>query len=49
LLTNKYYDYIKFKKAYNILSDLNIDNEEKNKLLSILKIEKKPEEYISPA
>jgi hypothetical protein len=49
LLTNKYYDYIKFKKAYNILSDLNIDNEEKDKLLSILKIEEKPEEYISPA
>jgi hypothetical protein len=49
LLTNKYYDYIKFKKAYNILSDLNIDNEEKDKLLLILKNEKKPEEYISPA
>jgi len=49
LLTNKYYDYIKFKKAYNILSDLNIDNEEKDKLLSILKKEKIPEEYISPA
>lgn len=49
LLTSKFFNYIKFKKAYNILNDSNIGNEEKDKLLSILKKEKIPEEYISPA
>jgi len=49
LLTSKYFDYVKLKKAYNILNDSNIDCEEKNKLLLILKNERKPAEYISPA
>ena len=47
LLTSKYFEYVKFKKAYNILNDSSIDYEEKNKLLLILKNEKKPNEYIS--
>lgn len=49
LLTNKYFEYVKFKKAYSILNDSNIDYEKKTKLLLILKNEKKPKEYISPA
>lgn len=49
LLTSKYFEYVKLKKAYIILSDSNIDYEEKNKLLFALKKEKKPEGYISPA
>src|SRR5438270_581813 len=49
LLTSKYFEYIRFKKAYNILNDSNIGYEEKNKLLFALKFEKKPEEYTSPA
>lgn len=48
LLTSKYFEYIKFKKAYNILNDSTMDYEEKNKLLTDLKKEKKPEGYISP-
>lgn len=49
LLTSKYYDYIKFKEAYLILTNINYSNEEKNNLLLILKNRKKPENYISPA
>jgi len=49
LLTSKYFEYVKLKKAYIILSDSNIDYEEKNKLLFALKKEKKPEGFISPA
>jgi hypothetical protein len=48
LLTSKYFNYIKFKKAYEIMTNLNLSNEEKDILLLKLKDEKKPKEYISP-
>jgi len=48
LLTSKYYDYIKFKKAYLIMTDLNITKEDKDYLLSKLINEKRPKNYISP-
>ena len=48
LLTSKYFDYIKFKKAYFIMTDLKLSKEEKDNLLLRLKEEKKPYNYISP-
>jgi len=48
LLTSKNFDYIKFKKAYNILEDSNFSYEDKDKLLLILINEKRPNDYISP-
>ena len=49
LLTSKYYDYYKFKKAYEILENKNLSKEIKDKLLLELKKEVKPKNYISPA
>lgn len=49
LLTSKYFDYLKFKEAYLILTNMNYNIEEKNDLLLILKKRKKPENYMSPA
>lgn len=49
LLTSKYFDYIKFKEAYIILTNINYNNEEKNNLLLTLINRKKAENYISPA
>ena len=49
LLTNKYFDYIKFKRAYEILADNNISYQEKDILLLELKNQKKPQDYISSA
>jgi hypothetical protein len=48
LLTRKIFDYLKFKKAYSIITDLNITNEDKDRLLLELKNQKIPEDYISP-
>jgi len=48
LLTSKYFDYIKFKKAYFIMIDLKLSKEEKDNLLLKLKEEKKSYNYISP-
>ena len=48
LLTNKNFDYLKFKKAYKIMTDLSISNEKKDALLLTLKCQKKPKNYISP-
>lgn len=48
LLTSKNFDYLKFKKAYKIMTDLSITNEEKDGLLWALKCEEKPQNYISP-
>jgi LAGLIDADG endonuclease len=48
LLTSKQFNYLKFKKAYFIMTDDKLSKEEKNNLLFKLKDEKKPEDYISP-
>lgn len=48
LLTSKYFDYIKFKKALLILKDDNINKEEKSKELWILKNTIKKDNYLSP-
>lgn len=49
LLTSKNFDYIKFKKAYQIMTDSSITDKEKNNLLLVLKDKKKPINYFSPA
>lgn len=48
LLTSKYFDYLKFKEAYDILINPNIDKKEKNNLLLILKNKRRPDNFISP-
>jgi hypothetical protein len=48
LLTSKNFDYLKFKKAYKIMINSSISNEEKDGLLLALKCQKKPKNYISP-
>ena len=47
LLTSKQFDYIKIKKAYNILENTNISKNEKDKLLLELKKDIVPVNYIS--
>ena len=49
LLTSKYFDYVRFKKALYILNDININKEERYKKLMNLKNSKKENNYISPA
>ena len=49
LLTNKYYNYQNFKKAYEILINPNLSTIEKDSLLLELKTQKVPINYISPA
>jgi hypothetical protein len=49
LLTTKYFDYMKLKKALDILNNINIDVSIKNTKLLALKNEKAPKGYISPA
>jgi len=49
LLTGKYFDYIKFKKAYLIMTDLNITKKERDFLLLELINDKKPKDFISSA
>lgn len=49
LLTSKHYDYLKFKKAYKILTDPNLSTKEKDSLLLELKSKKVQPDYISPA
>jgi hypothetical protein len=48
LLTSKYYNYIRFKKAWLILEDSNLTREEKNERIEILLAEKMPNNFISP-
>lgn len=48
LLTSKYFNYIKLKKAFSILNDLNLNKVQKDKLLFALKEETLPESYKSP-
>lgn len=49
LLTSKYFDYVRFKKALYILNETNINKEERYKELMKLKNSKKDENYLSPA
>ncbi len=48
LLTSKYFNYLKLKKAFNILNDTSLNKIEKDKLLFALKEESIPQDYISP-
>lgn len=47
LLTSKYFDYVRFKKALYILNNDNIDKEQKYKELMVLKNSKKGDNYLS--
>ena len=49
LLTSKYFDYLRFKKALAILKDLDLTKEERNIKLLNLKNAKVPHKYKSPA
>lgn len=49
LLTTKYFNYVKFKEAYNILENSKLTQLEKNKLIKDLKSSIPYESYISPA
>lgn len=49
LLTTKYFNYAKFKKAYSILENSELTVLERNRLLEDLKSTKPAESYISPA
>jgi hypothetical protein len=48
LLTSKYFNYIKLKEAFTIVSDPNLDMIEKDRLLLELKKKALPDNYISP-
>jgi len=49
LLTSKQFDYLKLKKAYGILEDINLSKNEKDKYLFEIKNESLPVNYISNA
>lgn len=49
LLTSKYYNYLKFKKAHSILEDKNLSTSEKNIMIEQLVKKDMPTDYISPA
>jgi hypothetical protein len=49
LLTSRYFDYLKFKKALNILENSNLTQNKKNQQIEVLINEKLPENYKSPA
>lgn len=49
LLTSKYFSYIKFKKAYEILENTQLSTKDKDNLLLELQKEQMPLDYISPA
>lgn len=50
LLTSKYFNYRRFKKAYDILENKNLTTAIKNKMIEeLLRVEKLPEDYVSPA
>lgn len=48
LLTSKYFNYLKFKDAYEIMISKEITKEEKNNFLLSIVNRKKPLDYISP-
>ena len=47
LLTSKQFDYLKLRKAFLILNDVNKTKDERNKELFALKIEQLPLGYVS--
>lgn len=49
LLTSKYFSYIRFKKAYDILENKNLTTNDKNKEIEKLLSKKLSIDYISPA
>lgn len=49
LLTSKYYNYIKFKEAYQILINNSLTPQEKDHMIFNLRLEKAPIDYMSPA
>ena len=49
LLTSKYFSFNLFKKAILIMNDSNLSKEEKDQLISELKSQSLPNNYISPA
>lgn len=49
LLTSKYFNYIRFKKAYYILENNNLTTVMKNKMIEELLSDKLPTDYVSPA
>ena len=49
LLTTKYFDYIKFKKALVILNNINLSKKDKNIELLKIKNSKPNSDYVSPA
>jgi LAGLIDADG endonuclease. len=49
LLTSKYFSYSLFKKAILIMNDSSLSKEEKNRLISQIKSQSLPNNYISPA
>jgi hypothetical protein len=48
LLTSKYFDYLRFRKALAILKDLDLTKQERDIKLLNLKNSKVPHEYKSP-
>jgi LAGLIDADG endonuclease len=49
LLSTKYYDYMKLKKALLILNNLSLTKEEKNLELITIKNSRPYKDYVSPA
>lgn len=49
LLTSKFYEYQKFRKAYDILNNSELSTDEKDSLLLEIKSQTTPEGYMSPA
>ena len=49
LLTTKYYNYIKFKEVYSVISDNSLPKADKDIIISNLVKSKPPVDYISPA
>lgn len=49
LLTSKYYNYLRFKKAYDILENKDLSTVIKNKMIEELLSQKLPMDYVSPA
>jgi hypothetical protein len=49
LLTSKYFNYERFKKAYYILENKQLTKEMKNKMVEELRTQELPADYISPA